>query len=93
MRTETTTEFHAENYDGVESFCVSIAFYRPTNSRAGNPTNEVIVNGVPIEAGATFRIGQNVGDLDTTKYSIQFISSGGDNELYIVRIIPKDVGQ
>lgn len=93
MRTETTTEFHAENYDGIESFCVSIAFYRPTLSRAGNPTNDVIVNGVPVEAGATFTIGQNVGDLDTTKYSLQFLSGAGDNEVYVIRIIPKDVGQ
>ena len=93
MRTETTTEFHAENYDGVESYCISIAFYRPTLSRAGNPTNDLIVNGIPVEAGANFRIGQNVGDLDTTKYSLDFIDIGGDNEAYVIRIIPKDVGQ
>jgi hypothetical protein len=53
----------------------------------------VIINGIPVEAGATFRIGQNVGDLDTTKYSIDFIDIGGDNEAYVIRIIPKDVGQ
>jgi hypothetical protein len=59
-------------------------------SRAGNPTNDVVVNGIPVEAGATFRIGQNVGDLDTTKYDINFISGAGDNEIFVIRIVPKD---
>ena len=91
MQTETTTEFHADNNEGIESYCIAIAFYRPTLSRAGNPTSDVIVNNIPIEAGATFRIGQNVGDLDTTRYTLNFLPTAGtDNELYITRIIPKD---
>ena len=91
MQTETTTEFHADNNEGIESYCISIAFYRPTLSRAGNPTSDVIVNNIPIEAGATFRIGQNVGDLDTTGYALNFLPAvGTDNELYIIRITPKD---
>lgn len=90
MRTETTTEFHGENFDGLESYCISIAFFRPTLSRAGNPTNDVLVNGIPIEAGATFRIGQNVGDLDTSRYDIAFLPGVGDNEIYVIRILPKD---
>ena len=90
QQTETITEFHAANYEGIESHCISIAFYRPTLSRAGNNTANVIVNNIPIEAAATFRIGQNVGDIDTTKYDLNFLpAEGEDNELYIIRIVPK----
>jgi len=91
MQTETTTEYHGDNNEGIESYCISIAFFRPTTSRAGNPTSDVVVNNIPIEAGATFRIGQNVGDIDTTRYSLTFLPEvGTDNELYIIRITPKD---
>lgn len=89
MRTQTVTEFHGENFDGLESYCISIAFFRPTLSRAGNASSDVLVNGIPIEAGATFRIGQNVGDLDTSRYDIVFLPGmGTDNELYVIRILP-----
>ena len=91
MKTKTVTEFHGENCQGLESYCISIAFYRPTNSRGGNNTSDVLVNGIPIEAGATFRIGQNVGDLDTSRYDIVFIPGvGTDNELFVIRILPED---
>lgn len=91
MRTKTVTEYHGENFDGLESYCISIAFFRPTLSRAGNPSSDVLVNGIPIEAGATFRIGQNVGDLDTSRYDIVFLPGvGSDNELYVIRILPEN---
>lgn len=91
MRTETVTEYHGENFDGLESYCIAIAFYRPTLSRAGNPSSDVLVNGIPIEAGATFRIGQNVGDIDTSRYDIVFLPGvGTDNEIYVIRVLPKD---
>jgi hypothetical protein len=51
------------------------------------------VNGIPIEAGATFRIGQNVGDLDVSRYDIAFLPGAGDNELYVIRILPEESGK
>ena len=53
MQTETTTEFHADNNEGIESYCISIAFYRPTLSRAGNPTSDVIVNNILLSSRFT----------------------------------------
>jgi len=94
MRTKTLIDYHGETYYGQESNCVSIAFYRPTKSRAGNPSADVLVNGVPVEAGATFRIGQNVGDVDTTPYDITFLSGVGvENEIYVIRIVSVDDGR
>lgn len=94
MRTETVTEFHGENFDGLESYCISIAFFRPTLSRSGAPSSDVLVNGIPIEAGATFRIGQNVGDIDVSRYDIVFLPIAGpptsENEIYVIRILQKD---
>lgn len=94
MRTKTLIDFHGDTYYGQESNCVSIAFYRPTNSRAGLPSSDVLVNGVPIEAGATFRIGQNVGDTDTTPYDITFIPGvGTENEVYVIRVVSAENGR
>ena len=93
MRTQTVTEYHGDNFDGLESYCISIAFFRPTLSRGANATNDVLVNGIPIEAGATFRIGQNVGDLDVSRYDIAFLPGVGDNELYVIRILPEESGK
>ena len=87
--TETQTEYIGKNNTGIESYCISIAFYRPTLSRAGNPTNDVLINNIPIEAGRTFTVAQNVGDLDQTRYQANFLPvATGDNELYVIRIVP-----
>jgi hypothetical protein len=48
----------------------------------------VRVNGIPIEAGQTFSIGQNVGDADHSAYEIVFTSGADTNELYVTRIMP-----
>jgi hypothetical protein len=88
--TQTQTEFIGKNNTGIESYCISIAFYRPTLTRSGAPTNDVLINNIPVEAGRTFTIAQNVGDLDTTRYEANFISvAGGENELYVIRIVPQ----
>lgn len=65
--------------------CISIAFYRPTGS------NPFQVNGIPVEDGRTLTIGQNVGDLDVSKYIITFQAGGGINEAYVMRIVPEDL--
>jgi hypothetical protein len=83
MQTETTTLYVGKNQP-LESYCISIAFFRPTTS------NNVSVNGVPIEAGQTLTISQNEGDLDTTKYNVVFTSSASTNELYVIKILPKN---
>lgn len=65
--------------------CISIAFYRPTGS------NPFQVNGIPVEDGRTLTIGQNVGDLDVSKYIITFQAGAGINEAYVMRIVPEDL--
>lgn len=84
-QTETQTQY-VGNSSAIESYCISIAFYRPTTG-----SNNVFVNDVPIEAGQTLTIAQNESDLDTTRYRINFSSSGGTNELYVIKIVPKDL--
>jgi hypothetical protein len=82
MQTRTHIEYIGKN-DNIESFCNAIAFYRPAGS------NPVYVNGLPIGDGLTFTIGQNVGDLDITRYEIVFVQDGTKtNELYVTRITP-----
>lgn len=83
-KTYTITEFFGKN-DFIISNCFSISFTRPTG------TNPVYVNGLPIADGQTFSINQNVGDIDTSNYEIVFGAGAGDNELYVVRIVPVDL--
>jgi hypothetical protein len=49
----------------------------------------VQVNGIPLAAGQTLSISQNVGDIDNSRYEIRFDDSGL-NELWVVRVIPLD---
>lgn len=81
--TYTLTEYFGKN-DFITANCISIAFYRPQGS------NPVYVNAMPIGDGQTFTINQNVGELDTSKYEIVFESGGATNELYVVRVLPKN---
>lgn len=80
----TITDF--ANYD--KSFqiqaggCYGISFFRPSTA-AG-----VKVEGIPIEAGQTLSIKQNVGDEDNSTYMIQFDSNTDAlNTLFVTRII------
>lgn len=68
----------------VESYCISIAFYRPTG------TNPFQVEGIPVADGQTLTISQNKGDLDISKYRITFQAGGGVNECYVIRIVPEN---
>jgi hypothetical protein len=85
MKTYTDIQYYGKN-DTIESFCISVAFFRPTGS------NNVFINGLPIEAGQTFTINQNVGDIDTSQYQIVFQGTLGTNELYVVRVVPTEEG-
>jgi hypothetical protein len=69
--------------------CYSIAFFRPTSNNNLAVTSKVNVGGVPIEAGQTLTIEQNVGDRDFTSYEIVFYPAGGsENELYVIKVMP-----
>lgn len=83
MKTNTTNFFVAEE-TMVTSNCIAIAFFRPTTD-----TNDVSVNGIPIEAGQTLSISQNVGDLDVSQYEVKFTSLGGTNvnKLHVIRTL------
>lgn len=81
MNTQTIFEYVGD-YKMQESDCIAIAFFRPTTS------NPVSVNGLPIEAGQTFRVEQNVGDIDRTQYEIIFSTGTATNELYVMRTVP-----
>jgi hypothetical protein len=84
MKTQTLINTYGKN-SAIESMCISIAFYRPTGS------NPFQVNGIPVEDGRTLTIGQNVGDLDVSKYIITFQAGAGVNEAYVMRIVPEDL--
>lgn len=82
-KTKVTTAVYGKNA-GIDSFCISIAFFRPTGSQAFK------VNSIPVEDGQTLTISQNVGDLDTTKYEIVFDPGPGVKECYVIRIVPEN---
>ncbi len=78
----TTTEIqYVGDATMITSYCIAIAFNRPTGS---NPVN---INGYPLSEGQTLRISQNVGDVDRTQYQIYFGSGAGANECYVFRTL------
>jgi hypothetical protein len=81
MKTNTTNFFVGEE-TMVTSNCIAIAFYRPTTG-----SNDVSVNGIPIEAGNTLSISQNVGDIDVSIYEVKFTSSASANKLFVIRTL------
>lgn len=81
MNTNTTTFFVGKN-TMVTSDCIAIAFFRPTAS-----SNDVMVNGVPIEAGQTLAVSQVDGNIDRTQYEVVFTNIGNTNELYVIRTL------
>jgi hypothetical protein len=84
MRTTTQTNFYG-NSTSIESYCFSIAFFRPNNANAN-----VAVNGIPIAAGQTLTINQNIGDMDTSRYEIVFTAGANPNELFVIKVLPVD---
>lgn len=80
MKTNTVTQFVGKN-TMVTSDCIAIAFFRPLTS------NAVSINGIPLEAGQTLSINQNVGDFDVTQYQVDFTAGASTNELYVVRTL------
>lgn len=68
----------------IDSYCISIAFFRPTG------TNPFQVNGIPVEDGQTLTISQNVGDLDISKYTITFQAGAGSNVCWVIKVVPEN---
>ena len=82
-RTTTQTNFYGRS-TSIESYCLAISFTRPSTG-----TSEVQINGLPLAAGQTLSISQNVGDIDNSRYEIRF-DDLGLNELWVVRVLPLD---
>lgn len=81
MQTNTVTQFVGKNMT-VTSNCIAIAFFRP----AAQNNQDVRVSGVPIEAGQTLTISQQVGNVDVSQYEVEFTPNGSHPaELYVIR--------
>lgn len=81
-KTQTQVLFYAKPEVISADGCFAISFFRPTTA------NPVFVSGIPIEAGQTLTIEQNVGDVDCSKYDVVFYSGSGSPELYVIKIMP-----
>ena len=85
-KTITTSTGKSQLFDAGGAFAVS--FYRPnTNAYTGVVSNNVTVDGIPIESGTSLNIRQNVGDNDHSQYDIVFTGGAGENMLYVIRIM------
>lgn len=87
--TRTQVLFYGKSTYVEAEGCYSIAFFRPTTNGDLAVTSNVNIAGIPLEAGQTLTIEQNVGDQDFTSYEITFYPSGGSaNELYVIKVMP-----
>ena len=82
MRTSTQTNFYGKS-QSIESYCFAISFTRPIGLN-----DDVQINGIPLAAGQTLSINQNVGDLDTSRYEIRFSGGANPRELWVTRVLP-----
>ena len=90
--TRTQVLFYGKSQHIEADGCYSIAFFRPTAGNNSQVTAPVQINGVPIEAGQTLTIEQNVGDIDTSSYEIVFYNDGTQvNEMFVIKIMPVDM--
>jgi len=87
MRTTTESLYYGKSQVIFADGCYAISFFRPTTS------NPVFVNGIPIEAGQTLSINQNVGDTDHSRYDIVFYTGPDTNELFVTKIMPLPAGE
>lgn len=88
--TKTITTFTGQAQQFWAEGAYAVSFYRPaTNPYSGAASNPVTVDGIPIEAGSSLNIRQNVGDMDYSQYDIVFAPGAGQNMLYVIRIMPQ----
>lgn len=85
MKTYTDSQWLGKSQVIEANGCFAISFFRPTLG-----STNVWVSGVPIEAGNTLCISQNVGDADHSLYDIVFESGGEITEpnLYVIKLMP-----
>lgn len=81
-RTITENLYYGKSQQITADGCFAISFFRPSTS------NPVQVNGIPLEAGQTLSIKQNVGDEDWSVYEIVFYTGTSTNEMYVTKIMP-----
>ena len=87
-KTRTITTFVGESSLILAEGCNAISFFRPTTNPVNSAaSNNVKIDGVPIEAGTTYSIKQNVGDQDFSQYDVVFLGGAGEDMLYIIRIM------
>lgn len=87
-KTRTITTFVGESSQILADGCNAISFFRPTTNPLNSAaSNNVKVDGVPIEAGTTYSIKQNVGDQDFSQYDVVFLGGAGEDMLYVIRIM------
>ena len=81
-RTITENLYYGKSQQITADGCFAISFFRPSTS------NPVQINGIPLEAGQTLSIKQNVGDEDWSVYEIVFYTGTDTNEMYVTKIMP-----
>jgi hypothetical protein len=87
--TRTQVLFYGKSTFVEADGCFSIAFFRPTTNGDLAVTSNVSIGGIPLEAGQTLTIEQNVGDQDFTSYEITFYGDNTTaNELYVIKVMP-----
>jgi hypothetical protein len=87
-KTRTITTFVGESSLILAEGCNAISFFRPTTNPVNSAaSNNVKVDGIPIEAGTTYSIKQNVGDQDFSQYDVVFLGGAGEDILYVIRIM------
>lgn len=80
-RTRTENLYYGKSQQIEADGCFAISFFRPSTS------NPVQVNGIPLEAGQTLSIKQNVGDEDWSTYELVFYSGTATNEMHVTKIM------
>jgi hypothetical protein len=82
-RTTTENIYYGRSQQITADGCFAISFFRPSTS---NPVN---VAGIPLEAGQTLSIKQNVGDEDNSSYQITFANNqDATNLLHVLKVTP-----
>lgn len=80
-KTRTVNTSYEKSQQIQAEGCFAISFFRPSAAAA------VKVEGIPIEAGQTLSIKQNVGDEDYSTYMIQFDNNqDATNTLFVIKI-------
>jgi len=81
---ETITDF--ENVTAakiVKSNCISICF-------VNKGSNSVNINGLVLAQNESFKVSQEVRQIDRTQYRVYFLSDGSESNLVVIKTSPKN---